>query len=320
MAIESFVSLKLRTRLAITALLLVAVTNLPGIPDTAFWNALENFAHAPLFGAAALFIVRMLLRRNDCAQPGTPHPYWQALGIAVALGAATEILQLPFGHDAEFGDLVTDAAGAASFLAVQWSFCACKRKVFRWTAALAALLVIGFTVAPAVSAGAAVLHRNRLFPVLADFDSGRASRFLAARSASLELVPAPAASSLSDRMRMARVTFKPALYPGFTIEEPYPDWTGYRDLRFLIYSELSGPAELVVRVNDARHNNELSDRFNSTLTIKPGLNSFRVPLEEIEKAPSGRRMDMRAIRGLTFFAISPPKPFVLYFGDIRLTK
>lgn len=314
MSSESRRGPQIAATLLAVAVALVLITNLPYQPDTRLADALQNFGHAPLFGVAAILIVRAF----RISRAESLRPFWLALGWALLLGAATEVIQLQLGGDAEWQDVATDLAGAAAFLAVYWCFTSPASKSMRWTVGLSAITILSVAAIPLIVTAAATWQRNRAFPILADFNSGPARRFFSAKDASFELVPAPAASSLPQGSRMARITFQPAQYPSFAIDEPYPDWTSYKELSFLAYSELPAPISLMIRIHDEHHNNETSDRFNAALSIKPGLNPIRIPLRDIETALSGRRMDMHAIKGVRVFALSPAQPLSVYVGDIRL--
>lgn len=313
-------SLEIPITLLVVTCALVAITNIPILPDTRFFKALQNFGHAPLFGAAAVVIARAFLRREQRTHASMHSllPFWIALGIALLLGAGTEMVQGLLGGDAEVQDVIADTAGAASFLAIHWSIAAANSRGWRWLARIPAAALLGWCAVPVMAAGTATWHRNRIFPILADFNSRLGASFYAVRNARCEPVPAPSGAELPLGNRMAKITFEPAQYPSFFLEEPYPDWTGYKDLRFLVYSELPGPITLAIRIHDAHHNNETADRFNAALAIKPGLNPIRIPLRDIESAPSGRRMDMRAIRSLMIFAIAPSMPVTVFVGDLRL--
>jgi hypothetical protein len=61
-----------------------------------------------------------------------------------------------------------------------------------------------------------------------------------------------------------------------------------------------------------------TDRFNLDLWLEPGLNSFRVPIEDVLAAPAGRRMDPRRMAKIFLFANGPSVPFTLYWNGFRL--
>jgi len=76
-----------------------------------FWRAFFNAGHAALFGVIAL-IIHGFLR-----DAGQRRPLLVAFGATVALGGATELLQmLQRRGDPSLADLLRDTAGAAAFL------------------------------------------------------------------------------------------------------------------------------------------------------------------------------------------------------------
>ncbi len=111
---------------------------------------------------------------------------------------------------------------------------------------------------------------------------------------------------------------KSAKYAGFGISEPFPDWKGYTDLRFDIYSELDSTIAVLLRVHDSWHNNNYNDRFNQILEIKEGLNRFQIPLERIRTAPTERRLGLGRIAGLQLYVIYPTRELTFYIDDLRL--
>ena len=119
---------------------------------------------------------------------------------------------------------------------------------------------------------------------------------------------------------MARLSFAVTEYPGLILREPFPDWTGYDRLEFELYSDAQVPRQMAIRINDTRHDNRYSDRFNRALTVSPGVNQFSVQLDEVRNAPQGRTMDMQSIHGIAIFAVSPRETFSVYLDGFRLTR
>ena len=117
---------------------------------------------------------------------------------------------------------------------------------------------------------------------------------------------------------MARIAFEPADYSGWGIQGPFPDWSGRRALAFEVYSELSEPVRMTLRIHDRSHNQEYRDRYNMEFVIQPGVTQIRVPLGQVKGAPAGRQMDLAAIDGIGMFIVRPERSFVLYFDGFRL--
>ena len=62
----------------------------------------------------------------------------------------------------------------------------------------------------------------------------------------------------------------------------------------------------------------IGDRYHRTVPLTPGPNHTRIALSEVERAPDGRRLDLRRIRRLQFFTVGPSGPRTLFFDGIRL--
>ena len=319
--------------LALLGLLLVA-----RLPDTHGWGEAENWGHLPLFGVLALILLgvsRGLFPTRG--REGLRH-YLLAFAGAALLGALSELLQGLAERDLSAGDWARDLAGAALFLGLAASFdlrSPMQRLSPGLRHGLRAALVAAFlaTGLPVAAWALAYAERDRAFPLLLDFESSWESswerRLLTLQSAELIAVPPPAGWPADARgARVGKLTFSPEAataaeftgYSGFFIDEPYPDWRGYRVLSFLVFSELSEAVPLSLRIEDVQHqtNNTAPDRFNLEIVARPGLQEIRVPLEAVARAPATRRMDMSAVRIVHLFVIQPKVAFSVYVDAFRL--
>ncbi len=290
---------------------------------TRFWMAFFDFGHAPLAGVAAL-LVRSLVRRPPAAVPGAVSGFLQrhasivAFALTVALGAAVEGLQVLQVHrDASWQDLWRDAAGAVSFLLLfdaaaggthqrGWQ----QSRAGRWAAVLMAAALLAAAAVPLGRTIAVYLARNRAAPTLFALDGSWWERVLIEEGH----------SRLTPSRSPARLDLEPAGYPGITFNEPYPDWRGYRFLVLTIASDLDVPLTMAIRIHDATHNRRFEDRFNRRLTVEPGQNVYRIPVDEIRRAPRGREIDLRRIRGILIFAANLDRPAHVYLGPLRLER
>jgi hypothetical protein len=158
--------------------------------------------------------------------------------------------------------------------------------------------------------------RDAAFPVLCCLTGDWESRFL--RSNHVEFEPA-VPPDVGSGAGYQRLRFSPAYWPGLTLKEVHPDWSGYETLAFDIYTEAPPAVELVLRIDDYGHDGvSFDDRFNRDLELAPGLNRFRIPIEEIVSAPAGRRMDARRMKKIILFANQPDVPFEIYWNGFRL--
>ncbi len=304
------------------------------------WVAIFDAGHVPLYGLVSLAILRVLeaaapRRSRGAAAAGRRDGprirlYVASFFLAVGTGVLAEVAQGLTGGDASAIDAARDAAGASAFLLI-----ACALDLRRihgasrgLPAMLAILAVLPLAIAFATLAGTIVdtIQRDAAFPLICDFESRWAKRFISTNGVDLAVVPPPpgwggtqaGAPPLARGEHVARLAIREGKYPGFAIVEPHPDWRGYERLAFQVFSELPGPTDLVLRIHDRGHNEDYDDRFNRDVVIAPGANHVEIPLQDVENAPRGRKMDMARIAGVVFFAHRPPSPFTIYVGAFRL--
>jgi VanZ family protein len=262
------------------------------------WPALmqevENLGH-PL-GFALLAYLAFPHLRQRCPVPSRK-PYLWVLGGALLLGFATEALQRVVGRDSSWMDLVNDLLGAFIALLLRAREESRGHSAGRGTAHLiAAILVALLASGPFLWTAAACIYRMQQMPVLWEADSALFARF-------------------------SRWTEKN--YPGLNIEEPAMDWTGYDSMAIDLRNLRGTPLRITVRVHDRAHDmtpdQRHEDRFNQTWELAPGaVQTLRIPLEAIRRAPKGRTMDMKAISGIVIFQPDDRQPRNFVVTQVRL--
>ncbi len=50
-------------------------------------------------------------------------------------------------------------------------------------------------------------------------------------------------------------------WAGITLEEPWPDWSTYQKLELTVVNPNDSPLELILRIDDRKHNQEYDDRL-----------------------------------------------------------
>lgn len=293
--------------------------------DTLLRKALLDAAHAPLGGALAYLSLQWILAWEERSAP-TRRDQLLALAAAVLSGLLFEILQLFLSRDADVVDLWRDTLGSMAFLLLAWATRRRKRPApgagKRLLAGGTAVVLLAVAGVSAARVARAVVQRDAAFPVLCEPGASWLRPFLALQHVDWELTPRPPAWAESrpgkQSASVARVTFHRGPFPGFALRETAPDWRGYATLSLEVYSSLHAPIDVVLRIDDARHDGTFGDRFNQSLTVVPGGQTFRIPIETIRLAPATRQMDMRHIRRLVIFAIETQEPFTLDFGRIDL--
>lgn len=316
----------------------MAFVLLANTPDWGMlWSAVFDAGHTPLFGLFALMVLRAASAwenpRAGQTGPRRIRNYVLALGVTVAFGGLTEILQGLGSRHAELWDFIRDVLGGSAILLLAFGFdrradphpthgrlSRAQECSLRVILAFVAMILLAVAFLRVTTVAIAYLRRDAIFPRICEFDDRWQTTLVGVQDAVLTNGEPPAGwgRELSNLVR--RLTFLPARYPGMSILEPHPDWTGYERLVFQVYSEEPAPVGLVLRINDSRHNNAYGDRFNRTLVIQPGSNRISIALDDVRRAPTTRLMDMTHIRGLTLFAVDPPMPFSVYLDGFRLER
>jgi VanZ family protein len=213
--------------LSLIASVLLAFVLLGRIPSEAQWAAdLANFAHGPVFATLTLIVVAML-RRHSTRGVSAGLEYALALALVLLLGLSIEAVQSMIGRDAEVSDLLRDALGALvalGFLATTdpKMRAALPRRRWRIFAMLIGITGTTLLLAPLVIAMMAYLERQRIFPVLADFDRPFSTYFvsdLAGVTSQRELLPHMSAGQAGTPHALLVMSQTPTWW-GIALREP----------------------------------------------------------------------------------------------------
>jgi hypothetical protein len=290
--------------LALAAVLLLVPAPSPGRVE----RAAQDLAHVPL-GAALACALRSTLR----GRRRSPWTDAQALVGSIALLAALEGFQGLVGRSSSWSDWLAGASGAAGALLAVAAWRASRGSL---AVGRAALGLVAFVV-PSVSPAGEILDARRQaneMPVLASFERA------------LEMGRWEFGASRGERARAhathatwsLRVDLAPEAYPRASLVWPAPDWRGHDALAFEVFLEGPDPLDLVLKVADADHDGSYHDRFHRTLSLRPGPNAVRVPLEAIASAPRTRRLDLGRVAHVALFAERLDRPRTFFLDHVRL--
>lgn len=310
--------------LAVVGLMLfLALARPPG--DAYGWRTLFETGHVPLFGVAGLLLLRIVRARRGSAVATVADVLIALLATAILSLAAEAFQVFQPGRDANVGDAGKNLLGAACFLAIAaavqpglWQRLGTDGPTAARMVLVAAVLTLALALAPLAGVGWHYYQRAGAVPMLADFTASWQRPFMSLGRSELEIVRAPDGWREMEGREVSRLTFLDAPWPGVTVREPWPDWSGYRALRFQVWSELEQPVEIVLRVDDTHRERDHADRFNGSFIVMPGRNDFAVPLETIADGPRARRLDLADISQFILFSRRPGEPFALYFGPVWL--
>jgi hypothetical protein len=297
------------------------------LPSHSFlWREIQNFGHIPLFGFISLAVLVLSTQLLTQVVSSRLSHYLIAFAVTFLIGLVTETIQVIGPRDADIRDQVRNVIGIVVFLGAYLTF---DRKmnadIARWgkhaksliRAVIVVILVVSVT--PMILWAKAYQHRDNLFPVLCGFESWETRRFVFPHTADVKAVPPPPAWRSNQSSLAGRVTFQlSGTYPGFKLEDPVPDWTGYGLLSFDVYSDLDTAAKLTISIAEHRHLRVYEDRFNQRFVVAPGTNRVEILLDSVKQSPATREMNMAEIAHINIFAYRPSDTFSLYFDNFRL--
>jgi hypothetical protein len=281
-------------------------------PQRGLWaRVFFDSLHVPVFGLIAVSLYAALARWP------LPRRIAVALAVTTLLGIISEVAQLFTARDASLRDLVSDVLGAIGFTAAAVAFAPLTaiEPVKRLVACAAAIVALTWPLLPLIEVSAAYYARNTNVPVLIDFESHNSRVFSRIQNADLEII------SFAGDGNAAKVTLGPGAWPGITLHDLWPDWRQYSTLIVDVSNDRDTPVTLYIRVHDREHirrGNAHSDRFNSTMTIKPGRQPIEIPLAEIRTAPRDREMDLSGIEGIIIFGTADDAGLSFYLHEVRL--
>lgn len=265
---------------------------------TRFAHTLQKLAHPVTFGAIALLL--LTLPRGE--PPRRFGSYVVAFVLTVICGAGTEVAQAFVARDPSILDVLRDALGASTALALFATLLPGIDAQGRHARVMGAIFTcVGFAimVTPISICLAAYAHRDLRFPTLLEACSPLDRYFLSGGNAKAVPSIGPTASPCG---RVLRVELGTVPHAGITLDEPYPDWR----MAHTLVLDLRNPGELdlslVVRVHDRAHNYHFQDRFNREFTLRAHAQlEMAIPVTEIEHAPASRLMDLSRIAGIIVF-------------------
>jgi hypothetical protein len=306
-------------------LLLLAVGRPPD--DSLAWRTVYDLGHVPLFGSIALFLLRIFrILRPPHRRPWVD--FLLALLATVVLSLASEAAQVGQpGREASVGDALNNLTGAICFLAIAaslrprlWNALDVEGRPTARLVLVAAVLALAVALSPLVTVAWHYAMRRAAVPVVVEMGSRWQLPFISAPRATVERVQAPGQWAARSGKPVARVLFLDAAWPGVTVREPWPDWSDYATLRFDVWSELTAPVELALRVDDGNRIRDYGDRYNGSLIVMPGANEFALSLSTLMGAPRDRQMNLADIAQLVLFTRRPGEPFELYISDVWLER
>jgi len=304
-----------RHALIVLACLIASIALLESIDSSVLpWKSWKDSGHALVFGLA-MYLMLEVLQQSTSGSRRLP----VAAGIGGLLflaGIAIEIVQPFFGREASFTDITYNLIGIASGIVIFTAFHQQSRQ--RLLSLAGFVILLGLTLFRPVYDAYVVLKRDQAQPYLLGFENAYEKMlWQPSPGAHISVVEAPVEWK-SNTGQTAKISFLSGNYPGLSIPEIYPDWRGYTQLVFEVFSPEDTPVTITVRINDLAHNNKHHDRFNRQLTVKPGKNRYVLPLSEVKNAPQGRQLNIEQVAQVILFTGRPEHSLTLYFDNLHL--
>lgn len=273
-------------------------------------HALMDLAHAPTFGVLALVVLAAVRGRF----PRSPRRDGPAVWVAVTLfGGAMELAQALSGRHPSWHDALANALGAAAFL-VFAAYRSAPTPGRRLALAAAGSALLALPSAPPLLTLADAGLQARDFPLLASFENPtELSRwdFGDCRAARTR-------DHATDGDWALRLGLGPGLYPSATLTWPARDWSGRAALTFDADLSPGPPLDLVVKIEGLPAGRRAAARFERVVRLRPGPQRVRIDLSDAADAPAGRRLDLRRVGRLQFFAVALRSTRVLFLDEVRL--
>ncbi len=267
--------------LILTLLSLPLFARMPNPLNNPLLKELHEASHALLFfgvGGILLLLVKWRTHWGPLRCLVTVVP------LCIALGAAIEWIQPALGRHRTWLDMERNALGVIAaggvFLAFQ-SGITWRRRIGAAALAIAALIWSGNQVFPWLKAQ---YLRNKQFPVIMDFDYSALLPYVenvAGGKVRVEPAPGP---WMGGQGNSAKVLMPgKAQWPGIRIFSPYPDWSGYRRMKFDIFFE-GPPADIAINIYTAQRGRK--PWAYKQFQLRDGSNRLKVDLPHSEKAAS----------------------------------
>lgn len=282
----------------------------PGYDSPRSFQCFWNLGHIFYFSLLPVLFTRHL-------SGSFPKQCLRVLGMILPAGILIELVQAGFQRTPDAGDLARNMIGGMVFLFFLFPARKTLSKIVLRFFQSATLVLIAVHVYPLAAALTDEYIAHRQFPVLSDFETPFEIKRWVGKAITVDK-----AIHLHGKASL-RMTLNTDRYSGISLKYFPGNWEGFRFFTFGVYNPSAESVTLTCRIHDAVHTHGVQryrDRFNRSLLVKKGWNTFRIPLDEVRSAPSGRQMDMHRICGLGLFASRLPHPITLYIDGVRLIR
>jgi hypothetical protein len=181
--------------------------------------------------------------------------------------------------------------------------------VAKLTLEAVALLSGALIVVPTALTMAAYVQRASRLPQLVQLDSALGRHFLTASEAHFVATTEGSLRVQPDRGR----------WPGLLLDHVWPDWRAYSALLIDLSNTGDQALGILVRVDDRRPDARYTERYNKRFELAPqSRRVIRIPVTEIESAPTGSKMDLAHMQRIILFEDGRKPTYTFYLNALRL--
>jgi hypothetical protein len=174
-----------------------------------------------------------------------------------------------------------------------------------------ALLSGVLIVIPTALTTAAYIQRASRVPQLVQLDSALGRHFLTASEAHMVVATDGSLEVQPERGR----------WPGLLLEDVWPDWRAYSTLVIDLSNTGDRAFWILVRIDDRRSDPQVRDRYNQRFELAPlSRREIRIPVAEIESAPTSAKMDLAHIQRVILFEDGGRPTHTFYLHSLRLER
>ncbi|WLE96809.1 MAG: carbohydrate binding domain-containing protein [Candidatus Electrothrix communis] len=277
-------------------------------------EALWNLGHV-LFFSLATWLGCLVFQYYRPESPILTSRIYIFLSVLI-LGTGIEGLQknIVGRHALDIGDIFRNQLGCLIMLALVSSRMGQRKKSTVCLYQLFAVLLTSVALYPLSKAAIDELTALNQFPLLSDFETPfEVDRWEGNALLSIHK------GVFRHGQHSLQVRLLTDTYSGASLASFPGNWQGFDSLFFSIYS-CDDNLKLTCRIHDAKHNHKYSDRFNKRFILKKGWNDLMISLDDIEKAPVGRLMNMAKIKRIMFFSSRQKREHTIYIDHIYLKK
>ena len=283
----------------------------PGNYSSRIFILVWDLGHILLF----LLVVVLLFRLPFVTQKKLPVQILLVFSIAIFFAVLTELLQSGINRTPALTDVRKDILGAFIGSLIVYREKYQSNKTFR-VLTFITVVVCGYEIHPLVKTLVDEYDMLKTKSILSNLEA----RFEDERwkgNSEYKL----SSDYVLEGKRSLKVTFNTDEYNSITLKYMYRDWSGKNSLHWSIYYLKDDILMLNVRINDYFHlqnNNRYNDRFNKEIFLAKGWNHIKIPIDDIENSPQGRKTNIKNMQSIGMFVTNLSEPSTIYIDNVYL--